>query len=72
MTITAEGLKQVDDALKSALKAEEQAREQLDDASERVDQLREAVACDHKKLENMGYFMYNESRCKKCGFTWMD
>jgi len=72
MAITAEGLKQVDDALKSALKAEEQAREQLDDASERVDQLREAVNCDHKKLENMGYFMYNESRCTKCGFTWMD
>jgi len=72
MAITEIGLQQVKDALESALEAEKRARDQLDAASERVDLCREAVECDHKKLESMGYFMYEETRCKKCGFTWMD
>jgi len=72
MSITEHGLQQVKDALKRALTQEAEARRQLDDCSERVDQLREAVECDHKKLEDAGSFMYQETRCKKCGFMWMD
>jgi len=72
MSITKEGLKRVDDALVSALKQEAEARRQLDDASERVDELREAVECDHSKLEDAGSFMYMQTVCKKCGFMWQD
>ena len=74
MEITEHGLKDVQKALESALKREAEARQQLDDASERVDALREAAECKHKEsdLENTGSFMYMQTRCKKCGFTWMD
>lgn len=72
MAITKQGLEEVDKALENALKREAEARRQLDDASESVDHLREAVECDHSELENAGSFMYIQTRCKKCGFMWYD
>lgn len=68
--ISAHGLKQIEDDLKEALKREQDAEESLNRATERVNELREALACDHSELEDAGGYIYMQTRCKKCGYIW--
>lgn len=72
MQITNQGLQQVKDDLAQAIEAEKVAGVAYEIAVERVDNLREALECDHADVEETGSLSLIVTECKKCGFTWYD
>ena len=74
MTITAKGIKEVEEEYERALIEEERAIENLNAARERVDMLRESLECPHEEhdLEYYAGIIYEQTVCRRCGFTWDD
>lgn len=70
--ITPNGLKRVEEAHDAALKRVRKAREDLDVACEQLDALREAMECEHENLADEGCYINCQTRCKDCGFVWID
>ena len=70
--ITPLGLKRVEEAHAEAEKRVMKAAEDLDLATDQLDALREAMECEHENLADEGCYINCQTRCKDCGFVWID
>ena len=72
MSITKLGFTEVDEAFHKAKEHLKYAEAQLIKAQEEVVKMEKCHNCPHNELEDAGSFVYTQTRCKDCGFTWAD
>lgn len=69
--LTEIGHKAVADSMEEALERIESARKELAAAKKHARWMLKVVDCKHD-IEVVGSFIFIESKCKKCGFVWID
>lgn len=69
--LTEIGHKTVADSMEEALERVVKAKKELNDAKKHAAWMLKVSDCQHD-IEIVGSFIFIESKCKRCGFTWME
>ena len=70
--ISEEGLEQVRNAFENAHQDEVAKGAAYNQAILRTEELMRAMGCDHSELEDASTEGIMQTRCKKCGFIWIE